>query len=288
MLKWPKRRKRLLIGFTLVLVIVASLGMWGPLFAFSPLVVGFHRVTLSRCDVYFHDKTDAGLFANADELITEVEAFHRMQFPRRVQIIVCCNAGEYARLTTNHLTRFVTFPLYGRIFVSHRAVADAKAGRIHLDVYLKHELSHALLFQQMPLTRVAALPVWLREGLAVYSAGQLGVDQYLSDDAVRTCMQQGDFLHPDDFGHLSASHMPSYVQRQPALVHEPRFWYAESGCMVGDLIERYGKTRFLHFVQLTMYEGAVNADFQRVFGCSFAEYVNGFRQRWSQSQRGNR
>ena len=282
MLHQYKPRRVLLIAL-LLLFIGATLLLFvqGPLFPFSPVICGFRSHTFARAAVYYHDGTPITAFADIDALMGEVESFHQMHYKAQVKLFVCGSTGEFKRLTWGSRGRLVTFPPYGRIFVSARAMREALSRQIHLRVYLKHELSHALLQQNTPLRRCNALPVWLGEGLAVYSAGQLGCDHYPSADDIRHDLRQGYFFPPEDCG-MAAACLPEDVKRQPALVREAHFWYAESACLVGDLIHRYGKARFFQFVNLLMQQGTASADFSRVFGISFVEYTKGFRQRWSQ------
>lgn len=280
MVKVPRKRRRLRIAaiISLPVVIIIALCCWGRLLPYTPVVVGFQRQAFTCAVVYYHHRIDVQPFAQINALVAAVESSHGMRFTRRVQLVACGSMGEFSRLTGS-AARGITFPPYGRIFMSPKALGEARGGKIHFDVYLKHELSHALLFQHMPITRCLVLPVWLREGLAVQSAGQLGCDAYLSKDAVRRCMQQGYFLNPDDCG-KARRHAPAYVKRQPPLIREPRFWYAESACLVDDLMAHYGKVRFFRFVTMLLQEGNAQDDFRRVFGTSFLQYVQDFRQRW--------
>jgi len=277
-----KVHRRLLWGIGIVLLCtILTLCLHGPLFPYSPMIVGFQQRASARADLYYHRSTDTSAFAGIDALIGEVEAFHGMHFQHREQLVACGSMQEYRLLTGGSKARMVTFFPYGRVLVPPRTLQDTAGKRIHADVYLKHELSHALLCQQLPLTRFNVLPVWLKEGLAVYSAGQLGCDSYPSKAAIRQYIQQGYFIYPNDCG-KSGARMPEYVKEQPPFIRDARFWYSESACLVGDIIEQYGKDRFMQFVQLLLHEGTADKDFARVFGITIADYCQGFRQRMRQ------
>ena len=126
-----------------------------------------------------------------------MEDFHQLKFKKRVKIFVFNSDKEYTR-HSGMKTRFVTFPLYGRIFVSSKAKKESEEGKIHLDVYLKHELSHSLLYQNMSLYRSCYYPGWLLEGIAVYSANQMGIDGYFTEKETFDKIRKGYFLNPDD------------------------------------------------------------------------------------------
>ncbi|MDZ7721408.1 MAG: hypothetical protein U5R06_00950 [candidate division KSB1 bacterium] len=129
-------------GFIILLFIV-YLFLFGRLFPFSPLSLGFEKTEFDRAVVY-HDKNDTlAEFSDIDSLIQIVETTHRLSFRDKVDIFLPATDRRYRRYTGTG-ARFVVQPLYGRLFISERAQQDYRADKIHFNVYMKHELSHTL------------------------------------------------------------------------------------------------------------------------------------------------
>lgn len=248
----------------------------GHLAPFSPWVVGFQYRDFERARVYYHSGTDIEAFAHIDRLVGEVEAAHGMRFPRKVEIIVSSSDTEHERLASTR-ARFQVMPLYARLFVSRRAQEDAKAGKIHMDVYMRHELSHSLLFQNMTLVNSLRCPDWLLEGLAVYTSNQRGWDGYFTKDEVAQNMRQGYFLHPADF--ILKPWKRATELRSFPLANKYWFIYSEMACLIEDLIQTRGQDTFRFFLDGVMKDGDAYACFARVYGESFETYAAAFRER---------
>lgn len=248
----------------------------GHLAPFCPWVIGFEHRDFERARVYFHAGAPIELFGDIDHLITDVEASHGMLFPRKVEIVVSASDAEHMRLASTG-ARFQVMPLYGRLFVSKRALDDARSGTIHLDVYLRHELSHSLLFQHMTLTSAVRCPDWLLEGLAVYTSNQRGCDGYFKKDEVGRKMKEGYFLHPSDFNTKPwqrTSRMKSFP-----LPNKYWFLYSEMACLIDDLVQTHGRNAFHVFLNSVIKGENARTCFMRVYGEAFDAYVESFRGR---------
>ncbi len=261
-------------------VLLLAALLWGPLQPLSPWVMGFQHRDTDSARVYFHQGTDLGMFDGIDALVAGVEKTHAMTFPMRAEIFVCGSDAEYWRLVRTG-ARFCVYPKYGRLYVSARALRDAGAGTIHLDTYLTHELSHSLLYQNMPLARFIGFPDWLLEGLAVLNADQRGVDGYLTRDQVRAKMREGYFLHPSDFT-TKPWHRAGVLKRFP-LTDKYWFIYSELACFVEDLVQTGGQTRFSTFERGLIDGKDEKTLFQTVYGRSLNDQVTGFRKRMTGS-----
>ena len=79
--------------------------------------------------------------------------------------------------------RFYAYP-NGRLVVAPWAVDESEKGIISLEIYIKHELSHVLLYQNMSFVAAYYYPQWLMEGIAVYSTNQMGTSWY--PDKIKT------------------------------------------------------------------------------------------------------
>jgi len=63
----------------------------------------------------------------------------------------------------------------GRLFHYTMAMREVEKGEISLEIYLKHELSHVLIFQHKGILAGFMYPKWLLEGIAVFSSDQMGI-----------------------------------------------------------------------------------------------------------------
>ena len=268
-------KKKLIIGTVLLItaVIIYSF-LWGRLFPFSPIIIGFEQKEFNKAVIYYREGTNVSKCITIDSLMNEVEDFHQLKFKKKAKIFVFNSDKEYTR-RTGHKTRFVAFPLYGRIFVSAKAKKESEEGKIHMDVYLKHELSHSMLFQNMSLYHSFHFPCWLLEGIAVYSSDQRGVDGYFTKEETLDKIRKGYFLNPDDWGTLSRKK----GVKKFSLPNKYWFIYSEFACLVEDLIQNYGKEKFLQYMTELLEEKDDKKVFQRIFGIEFNEYVDNFKIR---------
>ncbi|MBN1534846.1 MAG: hypothetical protein JXA20_19400 [Spirochaetes bacterium] len=256
-------------SFSLVMLALYS-AFCGRLFPYSPVTPGFQSRTVGRAVVYHRGHCGLERLDRLDELMAQVERFHDLGFRRPVGIYLCGSDDEYRRYTGTG-ARFVAFPRYGRLFVSRRAWEDARRGDIDLDIYLRHELSHSLIYQQMGVLRALRLPRWLLEGVAMAGAGQVGTGIYPSKDEVFALIRQGYFFHPDDYGTV----IDSRSERTHAfpLENSIAFIYSEFGCIVGDLISRYGNDRFHRYLRGMIRGGEQGEVFRETYGTGFEEYL---------------
>ena len=267
----PKR-----IGIAIALLVAALLGwhlLWGRLVPLSGVFIGFKLIESKRAIVFFHaDQAQAKVVSElTDELAPAVSASVGSEPRHRIEIVLCSSEREYRRFTGSS-ARFIT--MSGRIFVSSRAIADASTGTIHLRTYLAHELTHALLAQYQSLIVQLKFPAWLSEGFATLTAEQMGVDGYFDMPAVRSWLCQGRSVPPSDYvGH-------SRTASVAALPESGRyhFIYSEFAFYVQNLIEKYGRERFLRYL------GAVGAGenwvkaFKQEFGIAPDSSFDDFRR----------
>lgn len=268
------------IGLFLVIVfiLVLYLFVWGYLFPYTPIVIGFKHQEHDKAKIYYHQGTDVASYANIDSLIVATEDFHQLSYRLPVAIFICRSDQEYERLTDSK-ARACAFPLYGRIFISTRLDRGFTSGRRHRDVYLRHELSHALLYQNMSLRRAIKFPEWLLEGIATYSADQRGVDGYYDKSEVRDYMRQGNFYPPRLFG----EHFVFPSERIPRipLTDSHHFIYAEFACIVEELIRNYGNAKFILYLHTLLHEKDADQVFRAVYPISFDTFVAEFRRRYT-------
>lgn len=173
---WPS----ILAGASLIAVIFALAFLYGPLFPWSPVKPGYTHFILHRADIFYPTGTVLEEpYQQIDSMIGEAETFFRLKMPDRITVIAPStwtrfhmeapwDRGPVAGLTLQMGTV---------IFITPK-VAEKRADTAE---YLRHEIGHAILDQNMTLWRGHKLSQqqWLFEGLAVDFGRQ---KSYLSDE----------------------------------------------------------------------------------------------------------
>lgn len=267
------RRMAVIFGVT-CLVVVSGLVyelVWGKLFPFSPVMLGFDCQELSHVVVCSEDDNPFGGFEWADELPVGVERFHELKFQTKPRLFFFAREDTYARRSLSK-ARVCAF-FNGAVVVSPRVQREDSEGLLSLEVYLTHELSHSLLYQNMGLGRKLGYPRWLMEGVATFSANQMGTYLYPSQEETYALIRNGNWMPPEDFETVREDEIALNVEnRKP-------FIYTEFACIVSDLNTRFGRHAFLGYLKRLLEEPDNDAAFQASFGVGFDEYLAGFRER---------
>ncbi len=271
-----RRRFTLVTGLLVgVLMLLSHQLLWGKLFAYSPVKPGFTRHELEHTVVYVQDGSAFGGYREVDSLIPIVERSHGLRFERKPEVIVFQDSDTYSQRTTTK-ARYYTYPR-GGIVVSPWAVQEAQAGQISMEVYLKHELSHALLYQHMQLLNALfVFPRWLLDGVATYSSGQMGTSWYPSRAETYESIQRGNFMPPELFGTQAEDQVHLDVE------HRSPFAYSQFACMVDYLIEEYGRDSFDRYLAGLLGGARHDAVFGDVYGVDFGVFVSDFKQHVSE------
>ncbi|MEE4275279.1 MAG: hypothetical protein V2J16_05375 [Thermoleophilia bacterium] len=276
-----------LLGAAVCAVLVYLL-VWGRFSPYGPVVYGFERHDLPDVVVYVegddghdtaHAAADGSSVAGAsgtglvtiDALVSEVEQAHGLRFKSRPRLLLFRDAGTYARRTTTR-ARACTY-YNGTIVVSPWVQREDAEGVLSLEVYLRHELSHALLYQHMGVLAALRYPKWLLEGVATWSAGQMGTFAYPSAEETYALIAGGEWMPPSVYRTSGEDDVPLEVDDRMT------FMYCEFACIVDDLVARYGREAFFSYVTALMDEKDHDAVFRRAFGTGFDEYVDAFRER---------
>jgi hypothetical protein len=229
--KYARIAACLILGF--LLITATYLSLFGRLFPFSPVIVGFSRHERDREIIYAEADVHVKNLALIDQCIVSVEQAHGLAFKHKPEIFLLKTPAKFQRLTGSTV-RFKTFPVYGRVLVSPHALEEVDKGLISLPIYLKHELSHSLLFQHMTLYRFVKYPTWLLEGIATQSSGMMGHAWYPDKKATHDLIREGNFMPPRDFGTQNEDLTHLQVPNRAA------FLYSEFACIVDDLMDNYG------------------------------------------------
>jgi len=267
-----KNRKGLIAAGALIVIAAAAYALlFGKLFPFSPVLVGFERTDLRNAVVYAQKGYDFGDLGWIDSAFAGLEEFHGLRFASRPRIILFGSDRTYAMRSISR-ARLCAF-YNGTIVVSPRASREDREGLISLRVYMTHELSHILLFQNMGLPASLRYPKWLLEGIATLAADQMGATFYPTRDETVRLISLGNWMPPDVFGTRAEDGIRIDAEnRMP-------FIYCEFALIVDDLIHRFGRDRFHRFMTGLTFWSSHDRLFRDVFGMSFGDYISEFREK---------
>jgi predicted SprT family Zn-dependent metalloprotease len=272
-----KKKIRILLlaaSFTCA-ALLAYLFLWGKLFPFSPVAIGFAKHDMPHMLIYVQEGAEFNDFARLDDLVPGVENFHELRFTHKPRLYIFRDRASYAHRSVSN-ARFCAFP-NGNIVISPWAVQEAKEGKISLEIYLKHELSHSLLFQNAGIWRAYKYPDWLLEGIAVYSANQMGTSWYPSKKETYGRMKRGNFMPPKYYKTRKEDGVRLDVP------YRMGFIYSEFGCIVDDLIETFGRDKFLRYMKRLCLTSDSEGLFNDIFGISLDTFIDHFREQVSSS-----
>lgn len=164
-------RRTLLL--TATAITIWSFG-YGPLLPWSPIRPGFAAITDGRVTVVYPEmeRLPAPLRAPA-ALLREAEQFHRLSASRNITVFVCPDWPTAYRVLprlARHGVGGITLVTGAAIYVLP-TVAERRLDPVE---FVRHELSHALLYQNRGLLDASRIEEveWLTEGIAVWFGDQ--------------------------------------------------------------------------------------------------------------------
>lgn len=244
--------------------------LYGKLFPFSPFAPGFSHHELSRVTLYTQNGIDWRTYEWVDSLVAPVETFHSLKFRSKPKVFFFSDRTTYAHRSFSK-ARFCAF-YNGSIVVSPWAQEEDRVGKISMRIYLTHELSHSLLYQNMAITSIPFFPRWLLEGVATYSAEQTGTSFYPSEKETKQLICNGNWMPPEFFETRKEKTVHLDVQNPPC------FMYSEFALIVKDLDTHYGHQKFLEYVSKLLSTNGNGAIFKQVFGEDFDLYLRKLKQ----------
>jgi len=267
-----RKKVRLSLFFILYLIIgfLIYSFLFGKLFPYSPIILGFEKHELTNAIVYVQNGAEYTDFAKIDSLIPGVEQFHDLQFKRKPKIFLFADKRTYFSHTTTK-ARFCAF-FNGNIVVSPWAQREAIEHSISMEIYLTHELSHSLLHQHAGIIRALKYPKWLLEGIAVYSSNQMGTSWYPSKEETYDYIRQENFMPPDYFKTKKEDKIELDVENRIT------FMYSEFAGIVDYLITQYGKEKFLVYMKQLLKEHDHAKVFEEVFSIDFDAFLKEFQE----------
>ncbi len=267
------RKNKIELSIVAIIIIAAvSLAYqftWGKLFPYSPIILGFEKHELSNTIIYVQNGAKYDDYQRIDTLIPSVDDFHELKFTHKPQIFIFRDKESYLQRSTSK-ARFCAF-YNGNIVVSPWAIKEAEEGKISLEIYLKHELSHSLIFQNTGILSAYKYPNWLLEGIAVYSANQMGTSWYPSKEDTYNYIKQGNFMPPNCFRTDKGDQIRLDVK------HRNTFMYSEFACIVDYLIQTAGKEKFIAYMKEFLKSSNYDKIFKKYYGIDFDKFLIDFK-----------
>ena len=165
-----KFKKRYL--FLLLLLLLVLYLFWGPLFPWSPVKPGFEKIESLRATVYITERDGGSAVYGIDGIIQEAEEFHDLKFKKKFTVVILGKKSNMKRflpwMRGNGYS--VKLGYANLIYIG----AYARTSPYGIRVFLKHEISHLLLHQNMAssMDNLRTLDQgWLSEGVATYFGG---------------------------------------------------------------------------------------------------------------------
>ncbi|MCX6137932.1 MAG: hypothetical protein NTV54_10605 [Ignavibacteriales bacterium] len=249
---------------------LAYLFLWGTLFPYSPVVLGFARHELSYVVIYVQDGAGYSDFTRIDTLVPVVEEFHDLRFLKKPDLFIFRDSSNYLQRSPSN-ARICAF-YNGAIVISPWLVQEDRDGVLSLSVYVQHELSHSLLFQHMGFYRAYRSPQWLIEGIAVFSTNQMGTSFYPGREETYALLRQGNYMPPQYFKTSKEDDVTLNVRYRLA------FMYSEFACIVDYLVAVGGRNKFLAYMKSLLHNSNHDAVFKDVYGIDFDQSLSNFRE----------
>jgi predicted SprT family Zn-dependent metalloprotease len=242
---------------------------YSKLFPLSPIAIGFEKHELSNTIIYIQNGSNYTNYKEIDKYTESVESFHKLKFQKKPKICVFSDKKTYLRRNITN-ARFYAYP-NGRLVVSPWAVDESQKGIISLEIYIKHELSHVLLYQNMSYLAAYYYPKWLLEGIAVYSTNQMGTSWYPSKKKTYEIIKSGDYFPPNLYKTIKEDGIKIKTQNRIA------FMYSEFGCIVDFLIAKYGQDKFYQYMNNLFLNYNHDESFKDIYHTDFDSFLNDFK-----------
>ncbi len=263
--------KKILIGIIIVVFgFLCYLFLFNKLFTYSPIIIGFTKHELTNTIIYVQEGTDYNDLVRIDTLIPSIENFHDLKFIQKPELFIFRDSLSFIKRSFSK-ARFSAYPS-GRLIISPWAIKEDQQGIISLEIYVRHELSHVLIFQHKGIFAELRYPKWLLEGIAVYSTNQMGTSFYPSKDETYHAIAQGSFLPPFDFKTKREDNAKLNVK------YRITFMYSEFACIVDYLVVNYGKDKFLLYMKSLIKSNDHEKIFKQIYGIDFDIFIMDFRQ----------
>lgn len=266
----------LVITIFLFVILLFFAFLSGPLFPWSPIKIGYDHSQFQRATVYFPTGTNCPSDCTTiDNMMDEVEEFHGLMFLDNMKIIFCNSWGLFERGRLSSLGLRSSGPLattMGTGTVIYFSPGLKGSGR-NLRRLLKHELSHAIRYQNTTLLNVLTYfgatgeLHWLDEAVAVYFGNH---SDYPDASEFKKLAVEKEYLFRI-WDKNDADKIPIKKRHM--------FRYAEYGFFFSYLVHRFGNETVMDFVRKSnKHPEMVDNLFQSSFDISLHRVARDFEQ----------
>ncbi len=256
--------------FLILFIVIIYMLLWGKLFPYSPIIIGFDKYELNNTIIYVQQGAKFNEFTRLDTLTKSVESFHELKFINKPKIFIFKDNKSYYQRSVSK-ARFCAFSS-GAIIISPWALKEDKQGIISLDIYIKHELSHILIYNYNGFLGEFRYPSWLLEGLAMYSVNQMGTSFYPNIEDTYKAIRDGNFMPPEYFKTNKEDEININVKYKIAFI------YSEFGCIVDYLVKTYGKEKFIKYIKALLEVNDNESEFRKAYSRDFNEVISEFKE----------
>ncbi len=258
------------IIIVIILILLSYSFLYGKLFPYSPLKIGFTKYEQPNTVIYIQNGAEFTDFTKIDTLIPAVENFHQLKFISKPEIFIFRDSSSFISRSPSK-ARFCVF-YNGRLVISPWALRESYEGKISLVIYLRHELSHTLIYQHTGIINAIKYPKWLLEGIAVYSSNQMGTSFYPSKKETYELIRKGYFMPPEYYGTRDEEKIKLDFDNSIAFV------YSELACIVDYLIQKHGFEKFLTYMKQLIDNPDNNEVFKQIYNMEFEKFISEFKE----------
>lgn len=256
--------------FLISFIVIIYMLLWGKLFPYSPIIIGFDKYELNNTIIYVQQGVKFNEFTRLDTLTKSVESFHELKFINKPKIFIFKDNESYYQRSISK-ARFCAFSS-GALIISPWALKEDKQGIISLEIYIKHELSHILIYNYNGFLGEFKYPGWLLEGLAMYSVNQMGTSFYPSIENTYKAIREGNFMPPEYFKTNKEDEININVKYKIAFI------YSEFGCIVDYLVKTFGRKKFIKYIKALLEKNDNESEFRKVYSRDFNEVISEFKE----------
>lgn len=232
-------KKGFIAIFILVITILLYSFIFGLLFPWSPIKFGFQKDSYNNSSVFYPKNMSLSKdYEFIDRLMSETEKFHNLKFKKKVNVVICATKSQYKRFSTQR-TPICTMYTGSTIYVNP-TITDTKRD---IKSFLKHELSHAITYQNSTILKTSKMKRWITEGLAVFYGNSH--HYYQGKEFLTLAVDKGYFFE--------------FIKNRANIGNIPKnirysFEYAEYGYFIEYLAVKYGSDLLIKFIHQYLFE----------------------------------
>jgi hypothetical protein len=255
-------KKGVIAIFILVITILIYSFIWGILFPWSPIKFGFNKVSYSDSSIFYPNNMSIPIdYELIDHLMSETEKFHNLRFKKKVNIIICATKSQYQRFSTQRSPICTMYT--GSVIYVNPSIRDTKRD---IKSFLKHELSHAIIYQNTTILKASKMKRWISEGLAVFYGNSHHYHQ--GKEFFILAVDEGYFFE--------------FIKNSGNIGHIPKdirysFEYAEYRYFIEYLVVNFGSDLFFKFIHQYVLEPELEEElFKQIYNLELLDVFQRF------------